>query len=542
MAVAAVGAVSVLAAACGGDGSQQAPQTEIAVAVPEQVAKANAAALASRPGEGISAAGGRVQAGEPCPAPGSAGAAETVKIALTTPDVLNLEVVGLANLVFDDPGHIIDAYVNKVNSFGGVNGYCFEFRNYVYGFTDPVGDFGRICTELPQEQPLVVLGLGLDDAILGCATLGAQVPTIGLYAQFPASTFAEAGGLLRADHGSLEFLLENGVEAAFRAGVLTRDDAVGLLYQATDVAGADHEVDDHLFQRAHAVGEQGDQAAPEVVTFEAISGRLGLQVAGTAGAPADFSGTAALVVEQQFREIGGEIFDRDAAAFEQAVAAMPAEFGGLMVAMRSHYIAIANAMRDAGMTAVVAAGDWGDFRNLMRAAELIGWYPKWIINDSHYALLVLTDAPKAQGLNLVQVSSRRAADDPIDGLDRGCLSLRNADTPAEPFAHRFHTDAWSLMTSTCDYLDVVFGAVSRVDGPLTRESFVAALSETSYEAAHGQSVRFTADDLYGSDSFRVLGADPDCVLNDWGCMRPLTDWVPPAVSVAGGGERNGDHH
>ncbi len=533
--VASLGAVSVLAVACGGGDSPPSAQGGITVTVAGQVAEANAAALASRPGEGITAAGGSVQPGEPCPAPGSAAAAETVKIALVAPDVLNLGVVGLGNLVFDDPAHVIDAYVNKINSFGGVNGHCFEFYGHVYGFTDPVGDFGRICTELPQQEPLVLLVLGADDATLQCATLGARIPSIGLYAQFPEATFAQAGGLLRVDHGAVEFLLENGMEAAFAAGVLTSADSVALLHQAQPAADPGTEMSHGMGESQAFGGHAHDPNAPGVAVFDAMSQRLGLQVAGWVGVLPDFSATGVLVIAQQFREVGGDIFDPDAASFEQAVASMPPNFAQLLVAMRDHFMTTAAEMRDAGVTAVVAVGDWADVRNLMRAAELAEWYPKWIINDAHYALLVLTDSPKAQGLNLVQVSSRRAADDPIDGLDRGCLSLRNADTAAEPFAHRFHTDAWNLMTSTCDYLDVVFSAVSRVSGPLTRESFVAALSETDYEAAHGQRLRFTAGDLYGSDSFRVLSADPNCVLNDWGCMRPLTDWVQPAAAAGGGG-------
>ncbi|MXV90674.1 MAG: hypothetical protein F4004_08360 [Acidimicrobiia bacterium] len=513
--IAVVGAVGILAAACGGDDSPQTTEGGIAVTVPEQVVEANPAVLASRPGEGISAAGGTLAAGEPCPAPGSPGAAETVKIALSTPDVFDLAVIGLGNLVYDDPGHVIDAYVNKVNSLGGINGHCFEFVDHVYGFVDPAGDIGRICTELPAEEPLVLLGLGLNDAILGCATLGAQIPTVGLYAQFPNATFAQAGGLLRVDHGAREFLLENGMEAAFEAGALTTADSVGLFYL------------------------EGDNVASERAVFDSTSARLGLQVAASAGVPPDFSGTGVLVLEQQFRQLGGEIFDPDMGAFDQSLATLPPDIAGLMRAIRQHFVATAAQLRDAGVTAVVASAGWDDVRNLMRAAELADWYPKWIINDSHYAFLVLTDAPKAQGLNLVQVSSRRAADDPIDGRDRGCLSLRNADTAADPFAHRFHTDAWSLMTSICDYLDVVFGAVSRVDGPLTRESFLAALAQTDYEAAHGQSVRFDSGDLYGSDSFRVLSADPDCVLNDWGCMRSLTDWLEPSAAAGQGSGTEG---
>lgn len=510
-----VAAVAVIAAACGGDGGTAPVQEGIAVAAPEQVVEANAAVLASRPGEGINAAGGTLRAGEPCPAPGTPGAAETVKIALSTPDVFDVEIIGLENLVYDDPVHIVDAYVNKVNSFGGINGNCFEFVGHAYGFADPAADIGRICTELPAEAPLVLLGLGLGAPILGCATLGAQIPTLGLYAQFPKATFAQTAGLLRVDHGATEFLLENGMEAAFESGVLTAADQVGLLYL------------------------DSDNASSERAAFDATSARLGLQVADSAGVPPDFSGTAVLVLEQRFRDVGGEIFDPDAGAFDRALAATPVEVAGLMSAIRQHFLETAARMREAGVTAVVASAAWDDVRNLMRAAELQRWYPTWIINDSHYAFLVLTDAPKAQGLNLVQVSSRRAADDPIDGRDRGCLSLRNAETAAEPFAHRFHTDAWSLMTSICDYLDVVFSAVSRVDGPLTRESFLDALAQTDYEAAHGQSVRFGSGDLYGSDSFRVLSADPDCVLNDWGCMRSLTGWLEPSTAVGRGSGTEG---
>ena len=514
VAAAVVAALCLLAVACGGETTDTSVRSDgTPAAVSEEVAEANAAYRASRPGSGITAAGGSVNVGPACPAPGSPGAAETVKIALTTPDVFDLEVIGLANLVFDDPAHIIDAYINKVNSFGGVNGHCFEFVSHVYGFTDPVGDFGRICTELPQQAPLTFLGLGLsDDPILQCGTLGAQLPTIGLYAQFPDAIFAEAGELLRVDHGAVEFLLQNAMGTAFEAGALAADEAVGLLYQ------------------------EGASAASEQATFEATSGLLGLQVAATLGVPPEFSGTPVLVIEQMFREAGGEILDPDTASFEQALEAMPPDLAGLLGQIRGHFLAAAAEMRDAGVTTVIASGDWADVRNLMRAAELSAWFPTWIINDAHYAFLILTDAPVTQGLNMIQVSSRRAADDPIDGLDRGCLSLRNAETTAEPFAYRFHTDAWNLMASTCDYLDVVFSAISRVDGPLTRDSFLAALSETDYRAAHGQDLRFSADDMYGSDSFRLLRADPDCVLNQWGCMRPVTDWFPPAAGVAAGSE------
>ena len=511
--VAILSAVSVLAAACGGasDTAQPAQQT----GVPEQVAEADAAALASRPGEGITAAGGTLRASEPCPQPGSPGAPETHKIAVVTPDVDRLDEIGLGALVFDSFDRTFDAYINRINSVGGINGNCFESKFYEFGFTNPAEEIGAICAELPQDQPLVLFGLlfgfGLSDVIAGCTTIAGQIPTIGLYSQFPETFFSQTGDLLRVDHGSLEFLLDNGLRTAAEAGLLSGADSIGLLYT-------------------------NNETAPSLqATFAQASSDLSLQVATSAGVPTEMFGTAVTVIEQQFRGAGGDLFHPDGTVFVDAVLGFPPEIGELLAGVRQYFIETATAMRDAGVTTVVATASWDAVRSLMRAAEVIEWYPKWLTNDSQFSLMVLVDAPKAQGLNLVQISSRRAADDPIDGLDRGCLSLRNTYTDAEPFSHRFHTDAWSLMTATCDYLDVVFSAVSRVNGPLTREAFLAALSETDYQAAHGQSLRFTAGDLYGSDSFRVLSADPNCVLNDWGCMRPLTDWFEPAASAGGGG-------
>ena len=505
----ALGVVCLLAAACGGgEATSAATPGGVSVTVPEALAEASAAFEASRAGQGITAAGGTVQAGEPCPPPGSPGAAETHMIAVVTPDVGRLDEIGLGALVFESFEHAFHAYINEVNSFGGINGNCFDFSFYEYGFTNPAEEIGAICAELPQDQPLVLFGFGLSDVVTGCTTIAAQIPTIGLYAQFPEAFFNQTGDLLLVDHGSLEFLLDNGLRTAANAGVLSSADSVGLLYS-----------DD-------------DSAASIQATFAEVSGDLELQVTTSMGVPAGLYGTAVVVIEEQFRNAGGEVFHPDGTVFVDAVVALPPELGELLAGVRGYYLDTATAMRDAGVTTVVATASWDALRNLMRAAEAIGWYPKWLTNDSQISLITLVGTPKAQGLNLVQISSRRAADDPIDGFDRGCLTLRNTDTDEGPFAHRYHTDAWSLLTATCDYLDVVFGAMSRVNGPLTREAFLAALGETDYTAAHGQRLRFTAGDLYGSDSFRVLSADPNCVLNDWGCMRPLTDWLE--LTAAGG--------
>lgn len=508
LSAAAVGVVSVVAAACsGGDGSETTP---VAAAVTAAGEVADAAALSSRPGEGISTAGGVLRASRPCPAGGGQGTGATAKIAVVTPDIDRLDEVGLGALVFDSFDRTFDAYINRVNSFGGVGGTCFELDFYEYGFTDPAAEIGAICAELPQQQPLVMFGFGLNDAIAGCTTIAAQIPTIGLYSQFPEALFDQADGLLLVDHGSLEFLLENGLRTATGAGVLDRGDRVGLLY-SDDVSAASL------------------QAA-----FAQVAADLALDVTASADVPADLFGTAVVVIEERFRSLGGRLFGPDDAAFADAALALPPDMGDLLARLRAHFLGTAEAMRAAGVDTVVATASWDAVRNLMRAAEAIGWRPRWVTNDSHISLVVLSDAPPAQALNLAQVSSRRAADDPIEGLDRGCLSLRNTGTAAEPFSHRYHTDAWSLMTASCDYLDVIFGAASRVDGPLTREAFLAELRRTDYRAAHGQRVRFGAGDSYGSDGFRVLGADPDCVLNEWGCMRPLTGWFEPATAAGEG--------
>ena len=481
---------------------------------------------ASRPGVGIAAAGGKsmtaascpVDEGDPDPDSGA------VTIAFVSPDVVNMGVIGLGDLVFDPPEHIGQAYVNKVNSLGGINGNCFDFEYFQYDFEDPTYWFWRICSMLPESKPLVLLGLGLTDDIVQCATITSEIPTLGIYSQFPEATFASAGGRLFADHGAVEFLVANSMDAAFTAGHLTRSDRLGLLYTHLPVSEDDEQAD--------------DQINPVVEVAEAEAARLGLPITGAAGVPATLEEPLMLVYLQLLADEGGDIFDPDEQRFEQTVGGFPAEHADLFRLRRKVFLDAAERLKAADVTAVVAAGDWNSVRSLMIAAELIDWAPKWIINDGHYNMLVLLGAPQAQGGNLVQVSARRAAGDPLEGLDRGCLSLRNAEVAAEPFSHRFHTDAWSLLTSTCDFLDVVFGAIARVNGPLTREAFLAELTDTTYETSYGALVRFAPGDPIGYDSFRLLSADYDCLLNAWGCMRPISDWVPaldmPAVGVEAG--------
>ena len=138
---------------------------------------------------------------------------------------------------------------------------------------------------------------------MACTTIAGQIPTIGLYSQFPEATFAQTGGLLQVDHGSLEFLLENGVRAATGAGIIDPTDTVGLFYDE-------------------------DPAAESLqATFARVAGELGLQARPAAGVPEGLFGTTAAVVEGLFSDAGGSLFDPDESAFAAATAAIGPELG-----------------------------------------------------------------------------------------------------------------------------------------------------------------------------------------------------------------------
>ena len=79
---------------------------------------------------------------------------------------------------------------------------------------------------------------------------------------------------------------------------------------------------------------------------------------------------------------------------------------------------------------------------------------------------------------------------------------------------------------------MVFSAIARAGTNLTRKTFLQALSSTDYATAYGSRIHFTAEDQFGIDMVRVLRADPSCVLNKWGCMRPTSDWLPADAATA----------
>ena len=503
------GALTVLclaAAACGGGDSGGTAQTQTADS--EAVAAEPAPSsdfMSTRPGAGIAAAGGNPQAvrgDNPCEQPGGS---EPITIAYVGANLADLDAVGLEAIVVEEPGLIIDAYVTEVNFNGGINGRCVEFVNHLWSLADPAGSLTQICTDLATQQPVVHMTLRINEATLQCATIGAQLPTIGLYAFTPSATLDQTGDRLYIDDGTVERLLSASLDVALSSGVISANDRVGLL---------------------HGISEMAESVA--------IIERFGYDNAPVAHVPAEYSDLQLLLEEKRVRLLEGGLTDEEQAEAQRNLAALPSELADLFGQMEQFFLDAATRFKDAGVTAVAATADWTDMRRMIRAAELVDWTPTWVANDIQPATIVLADVPKRQAENLVLVSSRRAAGDVVTELDQGCITLRNTASVAEPFAHRLHTDAWTFITAICDYLDVTFSAMTRVPGPINADTFVEALKDTQYETQYGGLITFSPSDPNGAERFRVLEADPECVLNFWGCMRSTTDWLLPANTVGSG--------
>ena len=513
------GALTILglvAAACGGGdngrGAAQTVGTVQTVAGGPEVAGSEPGAAGdfrlTRSGAGIAAAGGDLEAirggGNPCEQPGRG---DPVLISYIGADLAELDAVGLEALVIEDPGVVIDAYTNEVNFNGGINGRCVEFVSHLWSLEDPAGSFTRICTEIHAQQPIVYFALRVYDPTLQCATIGAMIPTIGLFTSPPMAVFELTGDRLYVDDGSVERLLAASLDVGLTSGVIKADERLGLLHGTPDM--------------------------PASVAI--IEGR-GLDSAAAAHVPAAYRDLQLLLQEKRVRLLEGGLTEDERAEAQSNLAALPPELADLYGEMEQFFLDAANRFKDAGVTTVVATADWTDMRRMMRAAELVDWTPMWLANDIQPATVVLADAPRRQVENLVQVSNRRAAGDEVPDLDRGCVTLRNAASTADPFSHRLHTDAWTLITATCDYLDAAFSAMTRVQGEITADTFVEALLNTHYDTGYGGLITFASGHFSGSERFRVLQADPECVLNFWGCMRSTTDWLAlPDPAAAGAG-------
>ena len=503
----ALALLGLVAAACGGgDGGGTTAQTDTggAGAVVAEAAPSTEF-MNTRPGAGIAAAGGNLQAirggDNPCEQPG----AEPIVISYVGANLAELEDYGLEAIVVEEPALIIDAYTNEVNFNGGINGHCIEFVPHIWSLGDPQGDFARLCTEMPQQRPVFYFSLRVSEPALQCATLGAQIPMVGLYAFAPSSTLEQTGDRLYLDDGTVEHLLTASLDVALSSGVVGVNERVGLLHGISDMAAA-----------------------------VSIIERFGIEDASVAHVPAEFAATELLLQEKQVGLLEGDLTDEEQAEAQRNLAALPAELAGLFGQIERFFLDAANRFKDAGVSAVVSTAEWSDMRRLIRAAELVDWTPTWVANDIQPATIVLADVPKRQAENLVLVSNRRAAGDEVPALDQGCITLRNTASAADPFSHRLHTDAWTLITAICDYLDVTFSAMTRVQGPINADTFVEAMKDTRYETEYGGLITFAPGDSNGAERFRVLQADPECVLNFWGCMRSTTDWMLPANTVAAG--------
>ncbi len=466
----------------------------------------------SRTGQGILAAGGIPLGGGNCMS-GDMSASEPFKIAWIGPDLSRLAELGLQTLDIEPPHHMLNAYVNEINRLGGVNGHCFETDINIYRITDPeetAADLTRICTELPQKKPLILLSLRMSDVTFGCLTLAGRVPTFTINSSLEHWQFESASPQVFDDRGSTEYQLASSLEVTKKIGGIDSNDRLALLYIAPDQPADDSEE----AIRAAAISEATANLAIE--TAKAAAERLGLNLVSFVPIQSGFEELELVVLEEWKRQIErGERSDP-----------IPAEAEAILTQLDQYYSGVAAQLQSEGITAVASTGGWATTRRLMVQAELIDWLPTWIGNDIQTASLILSNAPDRQAQNLWQASSWRAPGDPLDGSDLGCHSLRNTLDMA-PFGYRHHTDAWVVMMSTCDVLDMVFGAVAKAGVSLTQESFVAALEQTSMTTRHGLTLGFSPDDRNGARTLRALRADPTCALNPWGCLRPVegTEWV-----------------
>ena len=499
----ALAVLCVVAAACGGgstvttDAGDPAP-SQAAPDAPSSSASSSSSSIDfedTRPGAGIAAAEGSVQAvrgADPCTNPDSA-ADDPFTITYVGVDLSELALLGFESVVVDDPSNVIAAYVNETNFHGGIRGRCVELDSHLWSLTDPVTSYIEVCAHMAEHDPLFYFSFQLYDSGLSCATFGTAIPVVGLYTARPESAFAEERHLLHADDGAVEHILARSLEVGLTAGVIDNNTRIGLLHGTGPSAGL------------------GIAAAEAIVR---LSDEINLVA--TADVPREF-GDLELLLSQSLSDDEHEELHGDHAAVHDELVAVTAVF----------YADAAARFRDAEVTAVVTTAHWADVRRFMRAADSIDWTPTWLTNDMQPATLTTADAPARQVQNLRQVSARRAAGDVVPRLDQGCVTLRNTASGAEPFNHRPHTDAWNLIMSICDYLDVSFSALTRINGTITHESFLEALNDTHYEAPYGGLITFSESDGYGADRFRVLQTDSGCVLNYWGCMRATTDWLDP---------------
>ena len=504
-------AAALAAAACGGAASGPA-------AAPEGDGNDSAGFsdfTTTRTGAGLVAAGGRLGAlgAERC------SLARKVQLAFIRPDLEEFDGLGLGSLVIEDPWELIAAYTAEINSHGGIHGRCLQASIHTLSWVDPAASVLSACRGIPSLDPVVVLSLFSDVRVTECLAVQAQVPILGVYASVPATVQRRSRGKLFLDDGTSGYLLANSIDVARRSGIVSEGDKVGLLYGppvGADASGREFNIGADFEAVVDLTGDEG--LIPGVITH----------------VPPRFGQLSLLSVENSVHLLQSDLTSSEQVAALAAIGELSAHELSAMAEIEDFYLAEATEQRDSGVDVVYATAPWFELRRMMRAAERIGWRPRWIASDIQGATLPLTGAPAAQADNFYLVSARRAAGDLQSDLDRGCVSLRNTAGDETLFEHRAHSDAWNVLQATCGALDVVVGALSRIDGAPSTDAFVAQLTATRYDAGFGGRLQFGPGDFSGADRFRVQRADPDCILEEWGCMRAVTDWQEPAAGAPQG--------
>ena len=364
---------------------------------------------------------------------------EALKIAWVQPDLEELGAAGLETLELDAPSRMVEAYVNHLNSQGGINGNCFELIKYQWTLRNAQEDIERICTELPQHEPLALLTFRFDRNLLRCLTLDAGILTMSFYASIHDSALAQAPtedgqagaywiivnsaltqvpeNLYLDQHATRE-IFTNTLDVALRTGQLTTNNKIGLLFPP---------VDDASSQDGSAATASGAFVG---LFLKQIAQERGLDIAYEATVPAEFQSTEVQIAERRARILRSDLSETEAQAAHREFRSLSVDEADLLVRMEDYWASTVDDFRIAGVDTVISAADWTNLRRMMRASDGANWTPKWIINDLQPVPLLLSGTPERQGHNLLQVSSARAAGDLIPTLDQECITMRNTATDA----------------------------------------------------------------------------------------------------------------
>ncbi len=505
----AAAALTLIGAACGGSTSQPVAEPGNLDAGADEAPQD---VLATRTGAGAAAAGGNLAAF----GPDQCSLDRPLRLAYVGPDLTEFDDVGLGSLVIEDPSKGIEAYLTEVNANGGIHGRCVQASIHRWSWTDPGPSFGKVCADVLAAQPIIVLSLFGDVRSAKCLAIDAHVPMLGISASVPATVQVLSRGHLFLDDGTAGYLLANSIEVARRSEIVTDGDQVGLLYGPP--AGA-------------ASSGLRFSISSDIAEIEAVTGSQSFIPGVITDVPGKFGLLELLSAESSVRLLEGDLTTSEQADAAVELDALPDSERLTLGEIEQFYLNEAAKHRDRGVVAVFSTAPWFELRRMMRAAERVDWHPRWVASDIQGATLTLTGAPAAQADNFFLTSARRAAGDAQAEMDRGCVSLRNSALNADPFGHRHHSDAWGVLVATCDALDVVVSALSRISGPFSAEALVEQLAATQYETGYGGRLEFGPDDFSGADRFRVLQADPDCVLDEWGCMRAVTGWLAPSAQA-----------